>query len=82
MGDMAEIFNAMKEAAKERRAERLDRADDAGWEKHTPYHWHRTIDGKKLNYWPSSGLVMIGQKKHNINSRYIREMLKAAEAKS
>lgn len=27
--------------------------DDGGWTKHTQWHWSRTIDGKRLDYWPS-----------------------------
>ena len=24
-----------------------------GWEKHTPFHWSRMVDGERLDYWPS-----------------------------
>lgn len=39
-----------KKAARQRN---LDAADPTGWLQHTPYHWSRYIDGKKLDYWPS-----------------------------
>ena len=78
MGDMGDIFRAMTEYKKERRAARLKRADDTGWQKHTMYHWYRIINGKKVNYWPSNGLVMIGKKRRNINSKYMRKLLAEA----
>lgn len=28
-------------------------ADDGGWTKHTAFHWSRTVDGARLDYWPS-----------------------------
>lgn len=27
--------------------------DDGGWIKHTEWHWSRSIDGERLDYWPS-----------------------------
>lgn len=33
---------------------RLASVDDFGWGKYTEHHWHRIIDGDKLDYWPSS----------------------------
>ena len=27
--------------------------DDGGWTKHTDFHWSRTINGERLDYWPS-----------------------------
>lgn len=53
MGDMREVFDAMREMDKERREDNLAKADPTGWEKHTDYHWSRTLDGKRLDYWPS-----------------------------
>lgn len=75
MGDVGETFRALKERKKEQKAKRLQSANPEGWEKHTDYHWHRTINGKKINYWPSSGLCMIENKRYNINSKYIRNLL-------
>ena len=75
MGDMADDFLAMKAATKMRRADRMASANDAGWSKLSEYHWYRIINGQKLNYWPSSALVMIGTKKHNIRSKHIRRLL-------
>lgn len=81
MGDMREIFDAMKEFRLERRAKRLSEAKEIGWQKHTEHHWFRVINGTKLNYWPSSGLVMIGNRRHNINSKHIQAMLAATKEK-
>lgn len=25
----------------------------AGWVRHTPYHWAREVNGKRLDFWPS-----------------------------
>lgn len=66
MGDMAEVFNAMRDADKERRHKNLAKADPEGWTQHTSYHWSRTLNGKRLDYWPSrnkwqyEGRVMCG----------------------
>ena len=66
MGDMGEIFNAWKEQDKERKQKNLENANDEGWTKHTTYHWSRTLNGKRLDYWPSrnkfqyEGRVMCG----------------------
>ena len=27
--------------------------DDGKWVKHTEFHWSRTVDGSRLDYWPS-----------------------------
>lgn len=69
MGDMGETFNAMKAADKERRHRNLQSADPAGWTQHTPYHWSRQLNGKRLDYWPTrnkfryDGRVRIGDVK-------------------
>jgi hypothetical protein len=66
MGDMGEIFNAMREQDKERRERNLANANSEGWTKHTVYHWSRELNGKRLDYWPSrnkfqyEGRVMCG----------------------
>lgn len=62
MGDMAEVFNAMKQRNKRRRAKNLQKADSAGWEVHTEYHWSRLLNGKKLDYWPSRNKFMYNGK--------------------
>jgi hypothetical protein len=42
--------------------------DDGGWTKHTQWHWSRTIEGERLDYWPTRkkfmwrGKVMRGLK--------------------
>jgi len=27
--------------------------DDGKWTKHTEFHWSRTVNGERLDYWPS-----------------------------
>lgn len=75
MGDMGDVFRAMTEAKKERKQNRLETANDAGWEKHTPYHWYRLIKGEKLNYWPSTGACMYKGKRKHIKSKFIQKLI-------
>ncbi len=77
MGDMSEIFRAMTEHKKAVKKDRLDSANPDGWEKVTKYHWRMRADGKTVNYWPSTGLCMIGgsSKRYNINSVYIKSLI-------
>ena len=66
MGDMGEVFNAMREMDAERRSRNLAAADPTGWTIHTEYHWSRDLGGSRLDYWPSRnkfqwrGKVMTG----------------------
>lgn len=53
MGDMGDVFRAMNDADKERRKRNLKKADPEGWTIHTEYHWSRTLQGERLDYWPS-----------------------------
>ncbi len=45
--------------------------DDGQWTKHTQWHWSRSINGERLDYWPSRkkfqfrGKVMRGLKLMN-----------------
>ena len=75
MGDMREIYDAMKAAKKKRKADRLESANDENWSKHTPYHWFMEVDGGRLNYWPSTGLCMINGNRHNIKSKFIKNLI-------
>lgn len=54
MGDMREDFDALKQYNKKRKAKNLAKANSEGWKVHTAYHWSRTVDGKRLDYWPST----------------------------
>lgn len=51
IGDMWREVKAQRSAYK---AANLAAADPTGWCQHTPWHWQRTIDGKLLDYWPST----------------------------
>jgi hypothetical protein len=57
MGDMADDFRALKEHNKKRRQSNLNEATSAHWPwdwvKHTDYHWSITLQGDRLDYWPS-----------------------------
>lgn len=73
--DMAEVFNIMREQDRERRERNLKNANPEGWTIHTEYHWSRTLNGKKLQYWPSrnkfmyNGRVMCGDVEGFIRNR-------------
>lgn len=54
MGDMGEIFNAVKAEKKARRAAALDEADTSGFTQHSPHHFSTTLLGDRLDWWPSS----------------------------
>lgn len=55
MGDMAEDMNALKRSIKEKRANQLVEAQDFKhlFTIHTEYHWSTTLQGYRLDYWPS-----------------------------
>ena len=64
--DMGDVFRAMKERNKERKADNLATANQTAaldWLKHTPYHWSLMLDGAKLDYWPSTNKWMWRGKK-------------------
>lgn len=60
MTDRDPIWDALKErsqnkfdADRERFLKQAMTDDDGGWTKHTPYHWSRSINGERMDYWPS-----------------------------
>ncbi|MCW7553762.1 hypothetical protein NX722_14200 [Endozoicomonas gorgoniicola] len=75
MGDMAEDFKLLKKLNKERKQRNLENASKEGWHLHTEYHWSRTLNGKRLDYWPSrnkfmyEGKVMVGDVEGFIRNR-------------
>lgn len=64
MGDMADDFRALDEHHKQRKQNNLAKADPAGWTQHTEYHWSRMLNGKRLDYWPSTTRFMYEGKRH------------------
>jgi hypothetical protein len=48
-------------------SEANNRADD-GWTKHTDHHWSRIINGKRLDYWPSTCKWQYDGKKYAYHS--------------
>ena len=75
MGDMGDIFRAMKDTDKERKKRNLENANPKGWTEHTEYHWSRTLQGKRLDYWPSrnkfqhNNKIMVGDVEGYIRKR-------------
>ena len=53
MGDVGEYWRDHKEVDDERKRRNLANADPEGWTQHTEFHWSRTLNGKRLDYWPS-----------------------------
>lgn len=55
MGDMGDVFRALKEDRKIRRQKRLAEFVPCGrWTRHTDYHYSTALLGERLDYWPSS----------------------------
>lgn len=75
MSEIGDAFKGMKEHYQKVRHHRLETTDDTGWSKHTRYHWYRTLNGSKLDYWPSRnkfmyrGKVMVGDVEGFIRKR-------------
>lgn len=55
MGDMGELFNAMRDGTKAHRAKMLAGANTEGWQRHTEWHYSRMFNGKRMDWWPSGG---------------------------
>lgn len=68
MGDMGDDFRWAREQDKLRKERNLEKAEKSmdGWTVHTQFHWSRTLNGSRLDYWPSrnkfqyNGWVMVG----------------------
>lgn len=79
MGDMRETFDNIRELDKERKQRNLASALREGWNCHTEYHWSRTLNGKRLDYWPSrnkfqyEGKVMCGDVLGFIRNRTVNK---------
>lgn len=58
--DVALDGQAMKEAARQRGIRNLAAANPEGWTQHTEYHWSRSFNGKRLDYWPSRNKFQYG----------------------
>lgn len=57
MSEIGEMYKALRQneqASRElQRVENLRNHTSTDWIQHTPYHWGRWVDGKKLDFWPS-----------------------------
>jgi len=60
MSDTADDFKYLKELNKARKQNNLASASKEGWHLHTEYHWSRMLNGKRLDYWPSSNKFQYG----------------------
>ena len=50
---MSEHGKAKFDADRARFLAQAQASDDGQWTKHTEHHWSRTINGERLDYWPS-----------------------------
>lgn len=48
----------------QRRRDALATADVTGWTQLNSYHYRRTVDGKVIDWWPSTGKWAMGGKIH------------------
>ena len=65
MGDMGEVFRAMKHRDRERRQANLEAANPEGWTQHTQWHWSRVLsNGEKVQYWPTKNKFHYKNKTH------------------
>lgn len=78
MGDVGDYWRDAKEHQSKKKAERLSSADPTGWHQHTEYHWSRTVAGKKLDYWPSTGKFQYDGKVYSYGSveKFIQQLNK------
>lgn len=53
MSNIVDKLRACREMKKERRERNLAGANSDGWHKHNEYRWSFTLNGKRLDYWPS-----------------------------
>ena len=83
---MREIFKAINERNKERKENNLLNAqeffDYAEWVKHTEYHWSRSLQDKKLDYWPSTNRWMWCKKKYTGKPEDLMNFIKKRESKN
>ena len=73
--EISEMWKDRRQAIKQEKEDRLKQADLTGWTKHTDYHYSRLVCSRRMDYWPSTGLVMYKGKRHNINSKFVRDKL-------
>lgn len=54
MGDMAEVFAALKDERKKNKKKRLEEANTDGWISHSPYHFTKMMPDGYISWWPST----------------------------
>ena len=80
MSDVGDDYRALRELRAEERKRNLESASKDGWHLHTKYHWSRTLNGKRLDYWPSknkwqyANKVMCGDVVAFINKRTVQQV--------
>lgn len=62
MSEIGDMFGAVRERTRLHHAAMLDKADVAGWTRHTAYHFSRKFGKTRVDWWPSSGKAMVDNK--------------------
>ena len=78
MSEIGDNFKYLKKIDDKRKEKNLKSANRDGWIIHTEYHWSRTLNGKRLDYWASrnkfqyEGKVMCGDVDKFIKKRQVK----------
>jgi hypothetical protein len=62
---MAEYYNGLKEGFKHEKEENLWLFDPIGWHKHTDYHFSQKINGNRVDYYPSTKVILLNGKRQS-----------------
>lgn len=54
MSEIGDDFKAMQEHYRKIRHDRVKHGAPPGWTEHSQWHWSRMLNGKRLDYWPST----------------------------
>lgn len=58
MGELAEFYKDLKDHYKAKREYNLATSNPDGWTQHNEYHWSQSLNGSRLDYWPSRNKFM------------------------
>lgn len=60
---MAEYYNGLKEGFKLDKQQNLKEFNPFGWHKHTDYHFSQKINNNRVDYYPSTKVIMLNGKR-------------------
>lgn len=73
--DLLKYYKYLKEEKKRNKRNNLSNADDTGWNKYTSHHWYRETSKGVLQYYPSTNVVVLNNKRYNISDKFIKQIL-------